>query len=274
MVGCDSKCVCTDVAIKCPHGELVATAVVPRALLASDFAAQLSNDEVSLIVVLNAGLPNALRAGKPRGYRVFEFVGFLTPKAAAQHILRLSKDCKVDEEVIRKKFGELSALPVQQHGRVLNMRCAPPDEASGAHAVKQACAVQAAVAEAAHTVNAQLLDSAVQRAAVMGSNRKLQRTDQLLTHRRKTGQARGQRVEIGGVDLKSLNPDLLAAHRSEFCRVSLHKFYYSNCARRLCTAPGRCAHWLLSTGSRDPRGTNNSEWDCKGGVSCFPCLLS
>ena len=241
MVGCDSKCVCTDVAIKCPHGELVATAVVPRALLASDFAAQLSNDEVSLIVVLNAGLPNALRAGKPRGYRVFEFVGFLTPKAAAQHILRLSKDCKVDGEVIRKKFGELSALPVQQHGRVLNMRCAPPDEASGAHAVEQACAVQAAVAEAAHTVKAQLFDSAVQRsavqrAAVMGSNRKLQRTDQLLTHRRKTGQTRGQRVEIGGVDLKSLNPDLLAAHRSEFCRVSLHKFYYSNCARRLCTA--------------------------------------
>jgi hypothetical protein len=90
MVGCDSKCVCTDIAIKRPHGELVATAVVPRALLASDFAAQLSNDEVSLIVVLNAGLPNALRAGKPRGYRVFEFVGFLTPKAAAQHILRLS----------------------------------------------------------------------------------------------------------------------------------------------------------------------------------------
>ena len=167
---------------------------------------------------------------------MFEFVGFLTPKAAAQHILRLSKDCKVDEEVIRKKFGELSALSVQQHGRVLNMRCAPPDEASGAHAVEQACAVQAAVAEAAHTVNARLLDSAVQRAAVMGSNRKLQRTDQLLTHRRKTGQARGQRVEIGGVALKSLNPDLLAAHRSEFCRVSLHKFYYSNCARRLCTA--------------------------------------
>ena len=42
MVGCDSKCVCTDVAIKCPQGELVATAVAPRALLASDFAAQLS----------------------------------------------------------------------------------------------------------------------------------------------------------------------------------------------------------------------------------------
>ena len=56
-----------------------------------------------------------------------------------------------------------------------------------------------------HTVNDQLQGTAVDRAAVIGSDSEIQKSDRLLAHGSKLGRARGQRVVIGGVALKSLN---------------------------------------------------------------------
>ena len=89
----DQTCVFTEVAIPCPYGKLVATAAMPRVFLMSSFAAQLSNDEVAMLSVLNAGVPKEMRVGKPSGYRVMHLVGLLTRRAAAEKICHLSQDC-------------------------------------------------------------------------------------------------------------------------------------------------------------------------------------
>ena len=96
MVASDHTCVFTEVVIPCPYGELVATVVMPRVFLVSSFASQLSHDEVALLRVLNAGVPNELRVGKPHGYRVLHLVGLLTHTAAAEKICQLSKDSQLD----------------------------------------------------------------------------------------------------------------------------------------------------------------------------------
>ena len=224
-VGSDESCVFTDVAITCPHGELVATVATPRTFLASPFASELSNDEVSLLTVLNAGMPSTLKLGRAPGWRVLHLVGLDTRKAAAAKICELSKDCKLDADAMRRKFVLLDQLIAESTSdlrcRLLSLRLFPRDEDAGKQAEREQAAGGAASQAAAHTVNAQLQGTAVERAAVMGSNHKLQKTDSLLTRRRKGGKARGQRVLIGGVALQSLNKDLLAAHRSDFCRVFL-----------------------------------------------------
>jgi hypothetical protein len=58
---------------------------------------------------------------------------------------------------------------------------------------------------AAHTVNDRLQGTAVERAAVICSDSKIQKSDRLLTHGSKLGRARGQRIVMGGVALRSLN---------------------------------------------------------------------
>lgn len=112
-VGSDDSCVFTDVAITCPHGELVATAATPRTFLALPFSSQLSNDEVSLLTVLNAGMPSTLKFGRAPGSRVLQLVGLDTRKAAAAKICELSKDCKLDAEMMRRKFEHFDQLNAQ-----------------------------------------------------------------------------------------------------------------------------------------------------------------
>jgi hypothetical protein len=80
---------------------------MPRVFLVSSFASQLSNDEVALLSVLNAGVPNELRVDKPHGYRVLHLVGLLTNTAAAEKICQLSKDCQLDAAAMGLKFSEL-----------------------------------------------------------------------------------------------------------------------------------------------------------------------
>ena len=106
-VASDQTCVFTEVVIPCPYGELVAKAAMPRVFLVSSCAAQLSNDEVALLSVLNAGVPHEPRAGKPPGDRVLHLVGFLTCKAAADQICQLNKDCKLDAVAMDQKISEL-----------------------------------------------------------------------------------------------------------------------------------------------------------------------
>ena len=102
MVASDHTYVFNEVVIPCPFGELVATAAMPRVVLVSSFAAQLA-----LFSVLNTGVPNELKAGKPPGYRVLHLVGLLTHTAAAEKICQLSKDCQLDAAAMRRKFTEL-----------------------------------------------------------------------------------------------------------------------------------------------------------------------
>ena len=225
MVGCDQTCAYYEISLETPHGQLFATVAMPRVFLAN-FSSQLSNDEVSLLAFLNAGVPPNLKAGKPKGYRVMHLAGFLTREVAVQTILELSKDCTCQAEFLRKKLSELDQEPASTRGRdqrcrLLHLRLLPLDEEAIKQAEKEQSAGRAGAEAAARTVNEQLQGTAVERAAVMGSNSKLQKTDTLLTHHRKQGTARGKRVVIGGVALKSLSKDLLAAHRSDFCRVSL-----------------------------------------------------
>ena len=94
----DKTCLYTEVCITTPHGQLVAKAALPCTLLGASFSSQLSNHEISLLVVFNAGLPAHLKTGTPKGFRVMHLVGFPTKLAAAQKIIELSKDCKFDAE--------------------------------------------------------------------------------------------------------------------------------------------------------------------------------
>ena len=128
-VASDQTCVLTQVVIPCPYGELVAKAAMPRVFLVSSCAAQLSNDEVALLSVLNAGVPHEPRAGKPPGDRVLHLVGFLTRNAAAEQICQLSKGCKLDAVAMRRKFSELDEFSAQEycaHGcRLVSLRRMP-----------------------------------------------------------------------------------------------------------------------------------------------------
>lgn len=120
-VASDQTCAFTQVVIPCPYGELVAKAAMPRVFLVSSCAAQLSNDEVALLSVLNAGVPHEPRAGKPPGDRVLHLVGFLTRKAAAEQICQLSKGCKLDAVGMRRKFSELDEFSAQEYRGILHM---------------------------------------------------------------------------------------------------------------------------------------------------------
>ena len=217
MVASDHTRVFTEVVIPCPYGELVATAAMPREFLVSSCAAQLSNDEVALLSVLNAGVPNELKAGKPHGYRVLHLVGLLTHAAAAELICRLSKDCQLDAAAMGRKFTELDRLLLRldskQRCRLVSLRLIPRHVEVSQQADREHAAALEAAQNAAHTVNDQLQRTAVERAAIIGSNSRTAKSDSMLTRGSKLGRARGQRVVIGGVELKSLNKDLLASHR-------------------------------------------------------------
>jgi hypothetical protein len=57
-----------------------------------------------------------------------------------------------------------------------------------------------------HTVNDQLQGTAVDRAAVIGSDSEIQKSDRLLAHGSKLGRVRGQRVVIGVLVVSRLSP--------------------------------------------------------------------
>lgn len=152
-----------------------------------------------------------------------DLVGLESRTAVAQKICDLSKDCKLNVDSMRKKLNDLDNLTQQfgpqQRCKLFSLRLLPLNEEASKHAEKAKSAGRADAEAAAHTVNKQFPSTAAERAAVMGSKSKLQKTDRLLTHRRKSGKARGERVVIGGVALKSLSKDLLSAHRSDFCHI-------------------------------------------------------
>ena len=208
-------------------GEFVATAATPRALLASPVASSLSTDEIALLTALNAGVPQDLVAGQPSGYRMHRLVGIATRREAAAKIISLSPDCTLSVETMHHKFSEFDTFNANatssQRGKLVpgSLRLVLPLEKMRQQIARAEGAGREAVQGAAHLFNSQLANTAVQRAAVSGSNRKLQTGDALLTRRRTNTAGRRQRIAVGGVALQSLNRNCLAAHRSMHCRLAL-----------------------------------------------------
>ena len=64
LAGTDCACVYTVVTVKTEHGKLTATVCTPRALLNSPVAHELSDGEVALLVLLNAGVPVHVQIGR------------------------------------------------------------------------------------------------------------------------------------------------------------------------------------------------------------------
>ena len=209
------------------RGTFVATAATPRALLASRVASCLSTDEMAILTALNAGIPRDLLQGQPRGYRMYQLVGISTPAAAAEKIISLSPDCTLSVDALRKKFSELddftASVTSDQRGKLVpgSLRLILPEDKTRQQVARAEEAGREAVRAAACTINSQLTVTAVERAALSGSNRKLQKGDSLLTHRRTKGAGRRHKVAVGGVCLQSLSRDCLALHRSNHCRLAL-----------------------------------------------------
>ena len=124
LAGADGTCVYTVVTVKTEHGELTATVCTPRALLSSAVANDLSDGEMALLVVLNAGVPGHLRGGLSQGFQVRGLVGIRSERAAAVHLRSQSPHCRVEQETLRKRFDELSRHNASCHyderGRVIS----------------------------------------------------------------------------------------------------------------------------------------------------------
>ena len=227
LAGADGTCVYTVVTVKTEHGELTATVCTPRALLSSAVANDLSDGEMALLVVLNAGVPGHLRGGLSQGFQVRGLVGIRSERAAAVHLRSQSPHCRVEQETLRKRFDELSRHNASCHyderGRVISgsLHLVLSHELARAAAERVEQERQAELAQTGNMLNLQIQGSAVERAAEAGSNRRLHRSDQLLTRVKKGPGKKAQRIEVGGVVLRSLSKDVLALHRADFVHVVL-----------------------------------------------------
>lgn len=191
LAGADGTCVYTVVTVKTEHGELTATVCTPRALLSSAVANDLSDGEMALLVVLNAGVPGHLRGGLSQGFQVRGLVGIRSERAAAVHLRSQSPHCRVEQETLRKRFDELSRHNASCHyderGRVISgsLHLVLSHELARAAAERVEQERQAELAQTGNMLNLQIQGSAVERAAEAGSNRRLHRSDQLLTRVKK-----------------------------------------------------------------------------------------
>ena len=226
LAGADGTCVYTVVTVKTEHGELTATVCTPRALLSSAVANDLSDGEMALLVVLNAGVPGHLRGGLSQGFQVRGLVGIRSERAAAVHLRSQSPHCRVEQETLRKRFDELSRHNASCHyderGRVISgsLHLVLSHELARAAAERVEQERQAELAQTGNMLNLQIQGSAVERAAEAGSNRRLHRSDQLLTRVKKGPGKKAQRIVVGGVVLQSLSKDVLALHRADFVHIS------------------------------------------------------
>ena len=177
LAGADGTCVYTVVTVKTEHGELTATVCTPRALLSSAVANDLSDGEMALLVVLNAGVPGHLRGGLSQGFQVRGLVGIRSERAAAVHLRSQSPHCRVEQETLRKRFDELSRHNASCHyderGRVISgsLHLVLSHELARAAAERVEQERQAELAQTGNMLNLQIQGSAVERAAeALGSD--------------------------------------------------------------------------------------------------------
>jgi hypothetical protein len=149
-VATDETCVYVEASFETPYGLLIATVAMPHTFLADNFSSKLSNNEVGLLAVLNAGVPPHLKAGKPRGYRVMHLAGLITREAAAQKILELSKGCTLNIRSLRDRFSDLDELTrrlgSEHRCRLLSLWLLPLNEEASKQAEDVQSAAQAAAA--------------------------------------------------------------------------------------------------------------------------------
>ena len=175
LAGADGTCVYTVVTVKTEPGELTATVCTPRALLSSAVANDLSDGEMALLVVLNAGVPGHLRGGLSQGFQVRGLVGIRSERAAAVHLRSQSPHCRVEQETLRKRFDELSRHNASCHyderGRVISgsLHLVLSHELARAAAERVEQERQAELAQTGNMLNLQIQGSAVERAAEAGS---------------------------------------------------------------------------------------------------------
>ena len=208
------------------YGKLYATVKLPRQLLAHGALQQLADGEVALLAVLNAGFPaDVTNVG--RGTRVRALLGLQGALAAARHVINNTKGCKLAEKDVVRLISESGCLetartqgPNQRPTIVAGtMSFTVSDPTTIDAAAKDAA--DAASLTAAGIFNSQILDTTVQRAAMMGSNSRLEKSDKLVTCHAGAAGGRARRVQIGGVKLQQLQREAIAAHRARFCRVEL-----------------------------------------------------
>jgi hypothetical protein len=133
----------------------------------------------------------------------------------------------VDLESLRRRFGLLSKYRESsdrlQRGKIIagSLCLVPGHELAKAAAERAEQERQAELAQTGNMLNQQIQGSSIERAAEAGSNRKQQRSDQLLTRVRGKSGKRAQRVVVSGVVLRSLSKDVIALHRANFVHVVL-----------------------------------------------------
>ena len=207
------------------YGKLSATVKLPRQLLNLNSLQQLADGEVALLAVLNAGFP-AHVTNVARGTRVRALLGLQGTLAAARHVIANSSGCRLAENVISKLISDggcmekaRTVVSDQRPTIVAGTMSFTVSDPTADEAAKEAAS--ASLRSAAATINLQILNTTVQRAAVMGSNSRLEKSDKLLTCEAGAPGVRARRVQIGGAKLEQVNREAIAAHRAKFCRVHL-----------------------------------------------------